>query len=136
MKFLQFKPSLLTLTFLLAFVSVSNQSCGVTIPATAQSTINTIASTLPLFMNNATGVLTPELSRQADNILSMITEAASLTKSSGSTRVSNLLNMLGMNQFKPFMDNWKNKGSLDQNTVSSAVQGVTKTIDALKRALK
>lgn len=136
MKFLQLKPSVLTLAFLLAFVSVTNQSCGVTIPATAKSTINTLASTLPLFMGKAKGVLTPELSKQADNILSMITEAAKLTNSSGSTRIASLLNTLGLQQFKPFLDMWKNKGSLDQNSINTAVTGVNKTIGALKRAVK
>ena len=136
MTFLQFKPSILTLVFLLTFVSVSNQSCSAVIPAAAQSTINTLASTLPAYMNKARGVLTPELARQGDNILAIISEAAKLTQGGSSAKVSHLLNTLGITQLKPFLDLWKRKGSLDQATITSAIQGVSKTMDSLRKAVK
>ena len=135
MRIFQFKPSVLTLVFLLAFVSVSNQACSVAIPAAAESTINTLASTLPAFMSKANGVLTPEMSRQADAILVMIKDAARLTQGGSTGKISNLLNTLGSTQFKPFVDLWKRKGSLDQPTITAAIQGVRTTLDKLRKAV-
>jgi hypothetical protein len=130
------KPAGITLVFLLLCVSIGNESCGTKLPSATESAINSLSGTIPAWMRKATGVLTPELSKQADSILAAISTAAQLSKGGSTNNISVLLTSLGATKVKPFLDLWKNKGKLDQTTITNAIKGVNSTIVAIKKAAK
>lgn len=137
MQTLPFKSSIFTLVLMLFSVSMVNVSCGVKLPTDVQSTIGTISKALPLLMNKATtSSFSPEIAKEADGLLSMITNAANLTKGGKTDKVSGLISGLGANKVKPFIDMWKSKGKLDANTVSTAVKGVNSALSSIKKAGK
>ena len=130
----QVKPSLLTLFFLLCFTVLTNESCSVALPLNVQDTISKLSTSLPNLMNKAKGPLTPELSQQANLILASITEAAKITKGGKTNRISGLISNLGTGKVKPFIDEWRQKGTLGQTRINKAVDGVRSSIKSIKRA--
>lgn len=134
MNFLHIKASVLTLLLLLASVSVTNTGCGVKLPTDVQSSIGTLSKALPLLMGKATGAFTPELGKEADGLLAMITTASKMTSGGKTDKVSGLISSLGSSKVLPFINLWKQKGKLDQSTVTTAISGVNSALSAIKKA--
>jgi hypothetical protein len=136
MQILPFRASALTFILMLVAVTLTQTSCGIKVPMDAQTSIATLANSLPVFMGKATGELTPVLAKEGEDILASITGTAKTLKGGKTDKMSNMLTSLAASKVKPFITMWKKKGKLDQKAIDTASKGVETAFAAIKKAGK
>lgn len=137
---LPFRTPLLTaLSFLLLAAAVLPMSSCATakLPSDVSATITRLGNDLPRLMGQATSAWSPQYSEQAQALLRDInTAAGTVSGTKKFKKVGDMLKDLGSKQVQPYLDNWKTKGKLDPNAVTSGIKGVNDALAAIRKQAK
>lgn len=107
------------------------------LPSDVTSAITSISKDLPRFMSQASNAYSPSYNDQATALLNQINNAAATAKSNSKTKkIGEMLSDLANNHVQKYVDNWKVKGKLDANTISSSSKAVEEALAAIRKKAK
>ncbi len=134
-KLLAGKSAMLTLVFMLLSISITNQSCAPKLPTDVTNIISSLGTDVPKLFSQASGLFGASQSAFATKILDRIGQGAKLTEGLGGKLggLSGMFSALGSTNVQPFLDLWKQKGSLDANTIANATSGFNEALGAMKK---
>ncbi|MCC6414266.1 MAG: hypothetical protein IT270_21625 [Saprospiraceae bacterium] len=137
-KFMAGKSVMLTLAFMLFSISITNQSCAPKLPSSVANIVSSLGTDVPKLFSQATGLFGASQSAFANKILERIGQGASLTAGLGGKMggLSDMFTALGSTNIQPFIDMWKQKGTLDAGTIESATNGFNEALGAIKKVGK
>jgi len=137
-KLLAGKSALLTLVFMLLSISITNQSCAPKLPSSVANIVSSLGIDVPKLFSQASGLFGSSQSAFANKILERVGQAASLTTGMGGKMggLSDMFAALGSSNIQPFLDMWKQKGTLDAETISKATSGFNDALGAIKKVGK
>ncbi len=137
-KLLAGKTAFLTLAFMLLSISIANQSCAPKLPSSVTNIVSSLGKDVPQLFSQASGLFGASQSAFATKILDRIGQGANLTSGLGGKMggLSDMFTALGSQNVQPFIDLWKQKGSLDAQTIESATKSFNDALGAIKKVGK
>lgn len=129
------KSAMFTLVFMLLSISITNQSCAPKLPTDVTNIISSLGTDVPKLFSQASGLFGSSQSALATKVLDRIGQGAKLTEGLGGKLgdMSGLFSELSSKNVQPFLDTWKQKGSLDANAIADATSGFNDALGAMKK---